>query len=165
MALEKRLAQCPRKKSALCLLLLIVYGNFKAVADPNFMLPPMPEKFMEGGTPQPATSGQNALRDNMPLDPAKMAYVGRHTALEQIGPADAEGHAGDLSRGQLLNWVYGSSELKEAPQPITRPSFRGSESGDGAGSNLDPMPMPSVSTAVESGAFFSDSSGIKVDNS
>jgi hypothetical protein len=122
----------------------------------------MPEKFMEGGTPQPGTAGQDALKDNMPVDPKTMAYVGRHSSLEKLGPVDPDGHAGDLSHGQLLNWVYGAPELKEAPAPIVRPVFRGSGS-DGAG-GMDPVPIPAMSTAVETGAFFGGSSGVTVDN-
>ena len=126
----------------------------------------MPEKFMEGGTPQPGTAGQDVLRDNMPLDPKSMAYVGRHSSLEKLSASDPDGHAGDLSRGQLLNWVYGAPELKEDPVPIVRPQFRGdgmTKGGSAADDGMDSAPIPAESTAVETGAFFGGASNIDVD--
>ena len=152
---------------------IIVAAAVKVVASPNLLLArpvpnlEMPEKFMEGGTPQPATAGQNTLKDNMPLDTRTTAYVGRHSSLEKLGPADEDGHSDDLGNGELLKWVYGAEELKDAPAPVMRPTYRGTGSTSKGDSNggIDPVPIPVVSTAVETGAFFADTSGdVTVDN-
>ena len=122
-----------------------------------------PEPFMENGPPASATSGQNYLRANTPLDGTD-AYIGRHTALEQLGPLGehntqnaVQTPEGDLGRQDMLQWIYGSKEAEQASAPITPV-----EDANYLPEKLTPMMKPS--TVQETGAWFTDSSNIKIDN-
>jgi len=119
---------------------------------------------MENGPPAAATSGQKYLRSNGNNLEATDAYVERHTALEQLGPLGEHSTTnqvqtpdGDLGRQDMLQWVYGSKENKQAPppiQPAEDPLYKPDK--------IEPPMKPS--TITETGAYFTDSSNIKIDN-
>ena len=53
--------------------------------DPEGQPEGQPQPFMENGPPRSAVAGQSFLIKNTPLDGSD-AYIGRHTALERLGP-------------------------------------------------------------------------------
>ena len=53
--------------------------------DPEGQPQGQPQPFMENGPPRSAVAGQSFLIKNTPLDGSD-AYIGRHTALERLGP-------------------------------------------------------------------------------
>ena len=123
--------------------------------------PSMPEPFMENGPPGAAVSGQSYLRTQ--LDGTD-AYLGRHTALEKLGPLGGNNlepgvgqPSDDLNRQDTLQWIYGSKEAEQAPaplQPAEDPNYK-----------PDNIVLPTkASVATETGAWFTDSSNVKIDN-
>ena len=121
----------------------------------------MPEPFMENGPPAAAVSGQSYLRTQ--LDGTD-AYLGRHTALEILGPLGGNNlepgvgqPSDDLNRQDTLQWIYGSKEAEQAPaplQPAEDPNYK-----------PDNIVLPTkANVATETGAWFTDSSNVKIDN-
>jgi hypothetical protein len=125
--------------------------------------PPMPEPFMENGPPAAGVSGQSYLRAGTQLDGTD-AYLGRHTALEKLGPLGGnslepgvEQPSDDLNRQDTLQWIYGSKEAVTPPPPL-----QPAEDPNYEPDKIIPPMKPSLAT--ETGAWFTDSSNLKIDN-
>ena len=126
-----------------------------------------PEGFMENGPPRSAVAGQDYLLGSTPLDGTD-AYIGRHTALEKLGPSGelnlntnkAITPSDDLGKQDTLNWIYGSKEATVAPPPMQ--PFEDAVGKAAAAERPTPPMLPS--TVMETGAFFADGGGVKVDN-